>query len=104
MRAIFFSRSHRRTTSSVPAVVVLVLMLGACSGEVRPEVAVGIDACANCNMVIDTPNQACGYVADGEFVSFDSPACLLRSLRTPVRCRACSTGVCSAVRSLSRCS
>ena len=78
MRTIFFSRSHRRTVSSVPAVVVLVLMLGACSGEVRPEVAAGIDACASCNMVIDTPNQACGYVADGEFVTFDSPACLLR--------------------------
>jgi hypothetical protein len=54
-------------------------MLGACSGEIRPEVAAGIDVCSSCNMVIDTLNQACGYIADGEFVSFDSPACLLRS-------------------------
>jgi hypothetical protein len=79
MRVEFLLRPHRRPTLTVPAVVVLVLMLGACSGEVRPEVAAGIDACASCNMVIDTLNQACGYVAGGEFVTFDSPACLLRS-------------------------
>ena len=79
MRTIFLSRPHRRPVSPVPAVVVLVLMLGGCSGEVRPEVAAGIDACASCNMVIDTLNQACGYVTDGEFVVFDSPRCLLRS-------------------------
>jgi hypothetical protein len=31
-------------------------------------------------MVIDRPREACGYVADGQFVSFDSPVCLLRQL------------------------
>jgi len=30
-------------------------------------------------MVIDQLHQACGYVADDEFVTFDSPLCLLRS-------------------------
>ena len=79
MRADFLSQLHRRPTSSASAVVILCLLLGACSGDVRPAVTAGIDACASCNMVIDTVNQACGYVSDGEFVTFDSPACLLRS-------------------------
>ena len=33
-------------------------------------------------MVIDQVYQACGYVAEGEFVAFDSPGCLLRSYET----------------------
>ena len=59
--------------------VAVATTLVACSGEVRPEVVAGIDACQRCNMVIDQVNQACGYVLQGEFVTFDSPACLLRS-------------------------
>ena len=55
------------------------LVLGACSGEVRPEVSAGIDGCEYCGMVIDTVNQACGYIHDGTFVTFDSPGCLLDS-------------------------
>ena len=42
--------------------------------------ATGIDACRECNMVIDRVNEACGYVGEGEFVTFDSPMCLLRNL------------------------
>ncbi|UCH64802.1 MAG: hypothetical protein JSW63_09245 [Ignavibacterium sp.] len=30
-------------------------------------------------MIINQVNQACGYFVDGEFVTFDSPGCLLRS-------------------------
>ncbi|MCP4898144.1 MAG: hypothetical protein GY906_14320 [bacterium] len=50
-----------------------------CSGQVAPSVVRGVDSCRECSMVIDRVNEACGYVHDGEFVTFDSPACLLRS-------------------------
>jgi len=71
--------SHTSTIGAAIAVAAASLILGACSGEVRPEVSAGIDACASCNMVIDTVNQACGYMHEGDFVTFDSPTCLLRS-------------------------
>jgi hypothetical protein len=61
------------------ATLVPVLLLTGCNGNVTPEVVPGIDACNECGMVIDQPGQACGYFSDGEFVTFDSPACLLRS-------------------------
>jgi hypothetical protein len=51
--------------------------LAACSREVVPEVVAGVDACAYCNMVIDDANKAAGWIEDGEFVTFDSPGCLL---------------------------
>jgi hypothetical protein len=51
-----------------------------CSQNATPGVAVGVDACRDCNMVIDRPREACGFVRDGEFVTFDSPMCLLRQL------------------------
>jgi hypothetical protein len=54
-----------------------VLSLTACSGEVVPAVTAGVDSCANCNMVITEVNQAAGWIEDGEFVTFDSPGCLL---------------------------
>jgi hypothetical protein len=65
--------------AGVPVVITLILALSACSGEIRPKVVSGIDACAGCNMIIDRVNQACGHVAEGEFIPFDSPGCLLRS-------------------------
>ena len=49
----------------------------ACGGPVEPGVVAGVDGCSRCGMVIDQPNQACGWIRDGEFVPFDSPACLL---------------------------
>jgi hypothetical protein len=54
------------------------LAFAGCTGEVRPEIVAGLDVCAECNMVIDRPEQACGFVDAGEFVTFDSPLCLLR--------------------------
>ena len=54
-----------------------VVALAGCSREVTPAVVAGVDSCANCNMVIDQVNQAAGWIQDGEFVTFDSPACLL---------------------------
>jgi hypothetical protein len=63
---------------TAPAAAVLLMQL-ACSGAVTPEITAGIDACRSCNMVIDEIHQASGYVRNGEFVPFDSPACLLRS-------------------------
>lgn len=67
---------------SAPAVAVLLfvtVIIGGCSGPVRPEVTAGLDACAECNMVIDQVNQACGHVVDGAFIVFDSPGCLLKN-------------------------
>jgi len=55
------------------------VLLAGCAREVTPEIVSGVDACRECNMVIDTPGQACGFVDAGEFVTFDSPACLLRN-------------------------
>jgi hypothetical protein len=72
---LFFRSRVAATIVSVVASVVL----GACSGNVQPAITAGLDACTQCNMVIDTVNQACGYVHEGEFVTFDSPGCLLKS-------------------------
>ena len=56
---------------------VSVVALAGCSREVTPAVVAGVDSCANCNMVIDEVNQAAGWIQDGQFVTFDSPGCLL---------------------------
>ena len=61
------------------ALAMAAALLTACSGEVEPKITRGIDGCRECGMVIDQTEQACGYVADGEFVTFDSPTCLLKS-------------------------
>lgn len=63
------------------SVLVAVSVFGAvaCVGEMTPAIVAGVDACDQCGMMIDRVRQACGYVADGEFVTFDSPVCLLRS-------------------------
>jgi hypothetical protein len=68
-----------RNRAFTPALVmgVAALCLAACSGEVTPAVVAGVDSCANCSMVIDDVNQAAGWIEDGEFVTFDSPGCLL---------------------------
>ncbi len=63
----------------VAGLLFVAVIIGGCSGPVRPEVTTGLDACAECNMVIDQVNQACGHAVDGEFVAFDSPSCLLKS-------------------------
>ena len=76
MRAAVFSTPH----AVAPVVVLLCLALGACSGEIYPEVTAGVDACRGCNMVIDTPKQACGLFADDRFLPFDSSGCMLHSL------------------------
>jgi hypothetical protein len=60
------------------AVALIAIAAWGCSGEVTPEIVAGLDVCAECNMVIDRPEQACGFIEAGEFVTFDSPLCLLR--------------------------
>jgi hypothetical protein len=70
--------SATRVIAALATFVPAVLLAG-CNGNAKPEVVPGIDACNGCGMVIDQPGQACGYVSKGEFVTFDSPACLLRS-------------------------
>lgn len=59
--------------------LVSVSMLGGCRQDVKVEVIAGIDACRNCNMVIDQLGQSCGFVSEGAFIPFDSPGCLLTS-------------------------
>jgi hypothetical protein len=58
--------------------LVAMLLLAGCAGEVEPNIVAGVDSCSNCNMVIDQTNQAAGYLLGGEFETFDSPACLLQ--------------------------
>ncbi len=72
------TRNLRLLTTSI-AVTGAVVLIGSCSNPAEPVVTAGLDSCAECNMVIDAVNQACGHVADGEFIPFDSPGCLLRS-------------------------
>ena len=66
-----------RTSWFLPSLFLL-LALGGCLKEPEIRIVEGIDTCRECNMVIDQPKQAAGFVKDGEFVTFDSPACLLR--------------------------
>lgn len=68
-----------RTWACLAATALAAMLLTGCSGEVTPEIVAGVDACRECNMVIDTPGQACGFIDGREFVTFDSPACLLRN-------------------------
>ena len=72
-------KSASLASTAVIGVVAAIAIIGSCSGPVGPEVAAGLDACAECNMVIDSVNQACGHVTNGEFIIFDSPGCLLRN-------------------------
>lgn len=69
--------ARRRVFLPLPVLGLAVVSLTSCSGEVTPEVVAGVDACANCNMIIEEVNQAAGWIQDGEFVPFDSPGCLL---------------------------
>jgi hypothetical protein len=60
-----------------PVLLALVISTVACDSDTRPAVTAGVDACSHCQMVIDRVKQASGFVADGAFRPFDSPACLL---------------------------
>ncbi len=68
--------------ASFIGVAVVMIVVAGCSGEVKPEIVAGLDVCAECNMVIDRPGQACGFVDASKFVTFDSPLCLLRNYET----------------------
>jgi len=61
-------------------VLVLFCLLTGCAGEPAIEIRPGIDGCHECHMTIDQLNQASGYVLNREFLTFDSPGCLLRSI------------------------
>jgi len=69
----------RNSAPAVAGLLFVAVIIGGCSGPVRPEVTAGLDACAECNMVIDQVNQACGHAVDGAFIVFDSPGCLLKN-------------------------
>ena len=75
-------RTKRHISQYLVALLPLAVLLAGCSSDVRPEIVAGVDACSECNMIIDTPAQACGFVDGSTFVTFDSPACLLRNYET----------------------
>ncbi len=60
----------------------LLLTLTGCVREPKIEVMAGVDVCSECHMVIDQVNQAAGFLRGNEFVTFDSPGCLLRYLES----------------------
>ena len=62
--------------------LILLSALSGCVREPKIEVIAGLDVCAECNMVIDQVNQAAGFVSGNDFITFDSPACLLRYLES----------------------
>lgn len=64
--------------SSILAALFCALAPG-CGDPGKVEIVAGLDVCRECQMVIDSPRQAAGYLKDGEFLTFDSPICLLRS-------------------------
>jgi len=59
------------------ATAAILALTTACGGPVEPGIVAGVDGCNRCGMVIDQPSQACGWITNNEFVTFDSPACLL---------------------------
>lgn len=58
----------------------LLLLNTFCNQQQTPKISADLDACAHCNMVINKVNEACGFYQNSEFVTFDSPACLLKQL------------------------
>jgi hypothetical protein len=70
-----------KTRATLPPTLLLTLLafIG-CVREPEIEVVAGVDVCSECHMVIDQVNQAAGFVRGHEFVTFDSPGCLLRYL------------------------
>jgi hypothetical protein len=75
-------RTKRHIPRCLVSLLSLAVLLAGCSSDVKPEIVAGVDACSECNMIIDTPAQACGFVDGSTFVTFDSPACLLRNYET----------------------
>lgn len=72
-------RDTRAPVASRVLVGTFVVFSFGCGNTGKAEVVPGLDVCNECQMVIDQPRQAAGYFVDGEFVTFDSPICLLRS-------------------------
>jgi hypothetical protein len=70
---------ERHILGVLGTLLLITVSVAGCSGDVKPEIVAGVDACRECSMIIDTPGQACGFIDAGEFVTFDSPACLLRN-------------------------
>jgi len=58
--------------------LIIFLFFAGCSHQQSPEISTGIDGCALCNMTITQANQACGFYWAKQFVTFDSPGCLVQ--------------------------
>jgi len=67
----------RHVLVALGATAAILALTTACGGPVEPGIVAGVDGCSRCGMVIDQPNQACGWIGKAEFVVYDSPACLL---------------------------
>ena len=63
----------------ISALLLFVVPLASCMGDGEPGVMAGVDSCLQCGMVIDRVNQSCGFSEEGEFLTFDSPGCLLEA-------------------------
>ena len=57
---------------------VIAFLLFNCSGNNEPQIIVDFDECAHCKMIIGKKNESCGYFVGNEFITFDSPGCLLK--------------------------
>jgi len=75
-------RRNQQRIGTPAAMTFSLILLISCAGEVEPRILAGIDSCEYCGMIIDQVNQACGYDLEGQFVTFDSPVCLLYSLES----------------------
>jgi len=49
-----------------------------CVPDSEPDIAVGMDACASCGMVIPEANQACAFTVDRDTHTFCSSGCLVK--------------------------
>ncbi|GBE30577.1 nosL [bacterium BMS3Bbin04] len=58
------------------------LLMFGCAKEAKIEITSGLDACHTCNMNINTLNQAAGMVVGQDFLTYDSPKCLLRDIES----------------------
>jgi len=58
--------------------LLLAAVSSGCAPGSEPEIAVGMDGCASCGMVIPEANQACAFKVDRDFHSFCSSGCLVK--------------------------
>jgi NosL len=71
-------RSHWISIS----VLIIVILFTGCAKTPDLQIHAGLDACHSCNMSIDKVNHAAGMIVADEFLTYDSPMCLLRHIES----------------------